>query len=394
MEPGVTIRQLWQYVIEDGWWPAVVSGTMFVTIGGAASMNIHGKNNWKVGPIGDHILRFTILTFDGNHLECSRESNSDLFHAAIGGFGMFGAFTSITLKLKHVSSGMVNVESIATKKFRPSFRSLRKQIGPFRLSCWLDRLLRQRQRIGQGTGASRQLPGRRRRPGAHPVAARGKQELPDAIMGLLPKSVVWRLMQPMTNHPGGPSSKRRKVHLRSQAQRWPMAPPVPRRLCLPTRLRSQLEKSIRTQRLDPVSILHPRRISPRDLQSAAHGLPAVRHSALPGSLQAPPNRRLPDVPRRHRLLSGPGLLPRQLRPRQSSKLDSRARQNRARCRWTLLSRQGQHPERSSIPGIPGRSNHRGLPDIKKQTRPIRHIPDKPVQTPPVISCPPAAKRRG
>ena len=27
-EPGVTIRQLWQYVLEDGWWPPVVTGTM------------------------------------------------------------------------------------------------------------------------------------------------------------------------------------------------------------------------------------------------------------------------------------------------------------------------------------------------------------------------------
>ena len=61
VEPGVTIQQLWQYTIEDGWWPNVVSGTMFPTLGGAAAMNIHGKNNWKAGPIGDHILDFEIF---------------------------------------------------------------------------------------------------------------------------------------------------------------------------------------------------------------------------------------------------------------------------------------------------------------------------------------------
>jgi len=43
VEPGVTIRQLWQYAIGDGWWPPVVSGTMFVSLGGAAGMNIHGQ---------------------------------------------------------------------------------------------------------------------------------------------------------------------------------------------------------------------------------------------------------------------------------------------------------------------------------------------------------------
>ncbi len=37
VEPGVTIKQLWEYILQDGWWPAVVPGTMFPTIGGCAS---------------------------------------------------------------------------------------------------------------------------------------------------------------------------------------------------------------------------------------------------------------------------------------------------------------------------------------------------------------------
>src|SRR5207249_1260771 len=45
VEPGVTIQELWEYAIEDGWWPSVAPGTMFPTIGGCAAMNIHGKNN-------------------------------------------------------------------------------------------------------------------------------------------------------------------------------------------------------------------------------------------------------------------------------------------------------------------------------------------------------------
>ena len=48
LEPGVTIEQLWQHAIEDGWWPAVVPGTMFATLGGCLGMNVHGKNNWAV----------------------------------------------------------------------------------------------------------------------------------------------------------------------------------------------------------------------------------------------------------------------------------------------------------------------------------------------------------
>ena len=45
-EPGVTLQQLWQKVLPDSWWPPVVSGTMFTTLGGCLAANIHGKNNF------------------------------------------------------------------------------------------------------------------------------------------------------------------------------------------------------------------------------------------------------------------------------------------------------------------------------------------------------------
>ena len=48
-EAGATIETLWRHVLEDGYWPPVVSGTMFPTLGGALGMNIHGKNNFCAG---------------------------------------------------------------------------------------------------------------------------------------------------------------------------------------------------------------------------------------------------------------------------------------------------------------------------------------------------------
>ncbi|HNH47432.1 MAG TPA: FAD-dependent oxidoreductase, partial [Myxococcota bacterium] len=37
VEPGVTIEQLWRSTLADGWWPAVVPGTMFPTLAGCAA---------------------------------------------------------------------------------------------------------------------------------------------------------------------------------------------------------------------------------------------------------------------------------------------------------------------------------------------------------------------
>src|SRR5579863_8106968 len=95
VEPGVTIEQVWRATLAEGWWPPVVPGTMAVSIGGAAAANIHGKNQWRDGSFGEHIVRFELLLPSGERVTCSREQHHDLYDAAIGGWGLLGAFTSL-----------------------------------------------------------------------------------------------------------------------------------------------------------------------------------------------------------------------------------------------------------------------------------------------------------
>lgn len=107
VEPGVTIADLWRRVLPAGWRPPVVPGRGVVTIGGAAAANVHGKNNWRAGAFGDHILSFELGLPDGQRLTCSRDEHPDLFHAAIGGMGLLGVFTRLTLQMARVYSGLV-----------------------------------------------------------------------------------------------------------------------------------------------------------------------------------------------------------------------------------------------------------------------------------------------
>lgn len=202
VEPGVTIRQLWQYTIGDGWWPPVVSGTMFVTLGGAAAMNIHGKNNWKLGPIGDHILEFALLLSTGETKVCSREQNPELFYAAIGGFGMLGCFTRITLQLKKVHSGLLSVYAFATRNFADIIREFEARMDHADyLVGWID-CFAKGDALGRGlVHQANYLP-----PGADPNPAQTlrveNQELPDTLFGVIPKSAMWRLMRPFSNSLG------------------------------------------------------------------------------------------------------------------------------------------------------------------------------------------------
>ncbi len=137
-EPGVTIKQLWEYTIEDGWWPPVVPGTMFPTLGGVLAMNIHGKNNFKAGTIGEHVLAFDFLAASGEELHVDRETDSELFNSIIGSFGMLGCFTSITLQAEKSLFRRFRCESASSLIIYMSyskFTSIKSRIG---LSCWLD----------------------------------------------------------------------------------------------------------------------------------------------------------------------------------------------------------------------------------------------------------------
>ncbi len=194
VEAGFTIAQLWKHILPDGWWPRVVSGTMFPTLAGAVAMNIHGKNNYKVGTMGDCVLDFDIVLPSGEVRTCSRDENSNLFHAAIGGFGMLGTFSRIRLQTKKVYSGNLEVKGIST-------RNLREMMDWFEghtatsdyLVGWIDCFAK-----GQELGRGLVHDARYLEPGEDPnpqdTLQLSHQELPGSIMGF-PKDQMWRILR-------------------------------------------------------------------------------------------------------------------------------------------------------------------------------------------------------
>ena len=191
VEPGVTIRQLWRHAVGKGFWPKVVPGTMEVSCGGAAAMNIHGKNNFAVGTFGDNILEFTLLTPSGETLVCSREQNAEVFHVAIGGFGMLGVFLQIRVGLKKIASGRMKITAIATKDLEASLDYLEEHRDHADyLVGWLDLYARGK---GLGRGAIHQAdhyaPGED--PEGEKLLAAELQDVPSKLFWVVPKGWIW-----------------------------------------------------------------------------------------------------------------------------------------------------------------------------------------------------------
>ncbi|GAC1407718.1 MAG: FAD-binding oxidoreductase [Chloroflexota bacterium] len=193
IEPGVSIGQLWRYTLEDGWWPAVVPGTMYPTLGGCSSTNVHGKNHWKVGSLGEQIVSFELLLANGECVSCSPQENADIYYAAIGGLGMFGIFVSLTFQLEKVPSGLLKIDEHIAGSLDDMFDIFEDGLeGADHLLGWIDA-------YATGPSLGRGIvqlanpyhddpePGITLRP--------AYQDLPDTLFGVVPRSALWRVMK-------------------------------------------------------------------------------------------------------------------------------------------------------------------------------------------------------
>lgn len=198
VEAGATIQDLWRIGLEDGYWPPVVSGTMTPTVGGALGMNIHGKNAYRVGTLGEQVLDLDVLTPIGDRLTLTPDD--DAFYAVVSSAGLLGAIVRVRLRLKKIHSGDLRVLPLACRDWDEQFQTFEayESTADYMVS-WVDCFGRGR-RAGRGSfhaawyleedacaAASLRL---------------DHQDLPDTILGFYPKSVVWRVLRRLNNRTG------------------------------------------------------------------------------------------------------------------------------------------------------------------------------------------------
>ena len=194
-EAGVTLKQLWHKVLPDGWWPPVVSGTMTPTLGGCLGANIHGKNNYRMGTIGEHVTEFTAILPTGAEITCSPRKNADLFYSMISGLGMLGVITTVTMQMKKIDSGLIEVHAWPTHTLAEQLRSLEEGAPEYDyIVGWLDTIT-----IGHGQIHAANYVHNDPDPAKMLVSY---QTLPSRMFGVMPKSLLHNFMTPFMNNFG------------------------------------------------------------------------------------------------------------------------------------------------------------------------------------------------
>jgi len=136
LESGVTLNEVIRFALSRGFFPYVVPGTKYVSIGGAISADIHGKNNHKEGSFCEYVEEISLLFPSGEVTTIKKDS--DLFKYVCGGLGLFGFILSAKIKLKRVSSSFLQVKIVKPSNIYELFDLFRAHESENYSVAWLD----------------------------------------------------------------------------------------------------------------------------------------------------------------------------------------------------------------------------------------------------------------
>ena len=139
---GTTLQSIIELCAPQGWFPPVLPGTCFVTVGGATAADIHGKNHHRHGSYCDHLLEITLLLADGSVETCSTAANSELFHATCGGMGLTGIICDLTLQLTRVPGLSIRQRTLPAANLAECMDLLEANESATYSVAWLDCLAR------------------------------------------------------------------------------------------------------------------------------------------------------------------------------------------------------------------------------------------------------------
>jgi decaprenylphospho-beta-D-ribofuranose 2-oxidase len=114
VEAGISLDELMNRFVPQGWFVPVTAGTRYVTVGGAIGADIHGKNHHIAGSFSQHVRWLDLLTADGQVRRISPESDADLFWATAGGMGLTGVVLRAQVQMKPIESSQTLVDTDRT----------------------------------------------------------------------------------------------------------------------------------------------------------------------------------------------------------------------------------------------------------------------------------------
>jgi FAD/FMN-containing dehydrogenase len=148
------------------------------------------------------VSEFTAILPTGALITCTPQQNADLFYALISGLGMLGVFTTITLQMKRIHSGLIAVDARPVPNLNVHLRDLLDNAPHYDyIVGWLDTTAG-----GHNLGRGQIHAARNLKEGEDPEPQKtlqlAYQHLPERLFGVMPKSLLHYFMNPFMNNLG------------------------------------------------------------------------------------------------------------------------------------------------------------------------------------------------
>jgi decaprenylphospho-beta-D-ribofuranose 2-oxidase len=145
VEAGILLADIIDTFLPRGFFPHVVPGTRFITVGGAIAADVHGKNHHRNGGFGDHVESLVLATAGGDLIRTSRDEHPDLFAATVGGMGLTGTILEATLWLQLVETGWIRQRTVVARDLGATIAALDDGDSATYSVAWLDCLAKGRE---------------------------------------------------------------------------------------------------------------------------------------------------------------------------------------------------------------------------------------------------------
>ncbi|MFJ9752718.1 FAD-binding oxidoreductase [Streptomyces chartreusis] len=109
-DAGATLDTLQRLALPLGLFPPAMPGTRHVTLGGAVAADVHGKDHHWDGSFAHHVTRLTLHTPTGAR-ETGPDLDPEVFWATVGGMGLTGIITSVTVRMRPIPTCLIRQET-------------------------------------------------------------------------------------------------------------------------------------------------------------------------------------------------------------------------------------------------------------------------------------------
>ncbi|GIX42495.1 MAG: FAD-linked oxidase [Leptospiraceae bacterium] len=148
-EGGVSLEEILDIFVPRGWFLPVTPGTKFVTVAGAISSDVHGKNHHCEGSFHKHVIWMEVELPTGKIVECSPQKNVDLFRAICGGMGLCGIIKKAKFYLKKIETAYIKQKTYKAKNLDEMLEYFEQSKNATYTVAWMDCLARGKS-LGRG----------------------------------------------------------------------------------------------------------------------------------------------------------------------------------------------------------------------------------------------------